>query len=295
MHLLQSKIFSPKIFKDIDEPVIYKDGAAFIQRSKYGSRISFYNPDNGSIRFISMKGLFCFNAHGDCNKLAFEFSGIRKGIGILDFDKLSVEEIDNVKPGTALNGIWNDALVLKYGNNIILHDIKGNDERLILSSQNMTGIPVSGGGICAYLQVCRGEYCINICSLVNKDKLIFVPHGTVANMYVQDGYLIYQCLREKKHAVFAYEIPTGCLTEVSDSEDWIELYPGIGDTIAWTVRKRIEGRYVFDLWAYNINKRVYYKVVYNCKNIIIPAPSENFVVWVESSGNGDSLYWANIS
>lgn len=295
MHLLQSKIFSPKIFKDMDEPMIIKDRAVFLQRSKRNSRIAIYNGGNGQVKFVPMKGLFCFNAHADENKMAFEFSGSSRGKGILYFENYTMEELEGIKAGAVLSDVWNDAVVLKYGNSIILYDIASSTEKLIINCPNMIGIPASGGGICAWLQICRNEYCINMYSLKDNYKLIFVPHGMVTNMYVQGRYIVYKCIKGKSNIIFAYEMITGNLTQISNSENWIELYPGTGETITWTVRKRIEGRYVFDLWAYSIRQRLLYKIACNCKNIIIPASSENLVIWVESCSDGDSLYSANIS
>lgn len=294
MHLLKSKIFSPKKFKDIDEPMIYKDSAVFIQRSKKGSKIAAFNACDGKIKSILLKGLYCFNAHNEDSRMAFEYAGSSRGMGVLYLDEFTLKGIPDIKPGAALGGIWKNSAVLRCGDYIMLHDISGGGEEIVSYCPNMIGLPSSGYDICAWIQIFKGEHCINLCSLKDRDKLIFVPYGRVISMHMQDGYIVYHCLKGNTNNIFTYGINSGKLVQLCSSEDWIELYPGRNGTIAWTVRKSMKGRYTFDLWVYNIKERISHEIVSGCKNAIIPSASGDLVIWAESCSNGDNLYSANI-
>lgn len=289
MHLLLNKNLSRKIFRDIDEPMICGKYIIFIQNSSSGSKISISNIDTGKTKSISMKGVFCFNAHTDNFNAVFEFSGNKRGIGVLYIDSLYIKEVQDISDDAFLGGIWHNIIVFRQGSDIVFSDIDKAGERKVVPCRHLIGRPVVGGGNCAWLELYKDKCIISLCGIENDYSLTFMPIGYVNRMYVLGEYIAYQSCEGPKCSVYAYNTSTGVLNKCFESANWIDLYSGKGDTLVWTVRKAQEDRYIFDIWIYNISNNMGSMVLTNNENTVIPAVSEDMAVWVEYCRDGDSL------
>lgn len=285
----QIKYFPMRLFRDIDEPIICDNNGIFIQNSNSGSKITFYNIKTGKMKSVTMKDVSCFNVHVDNKSVAFEFSGSKRGIGVINVKTLELYEISNISNDTILGGIWNNYIILKHGYDILLYDIFEKEGKIIASCHHILGLPTTGYGICAWLQVYRGKCCIVLYDIKKDRNLIISSPGYINKMYIVEEYLVYQNCSDNKCFIYTYSICSGQLVKVFESNEWVELYKGKDGIMVWTVRKENQRSYVFDVWVCNICNNVMNKILSNCKNAVIPTASNEIVLWVDANMEGDSL------
>lgn len=292
MPLPVEKIFSPKVFRDIDEPMICGNNAVFIQNSYNCCKITVTNIKTGKAKSVTMKGIICFNAHNDDNSVAYEFSGKKRGIGVLNVNRLEIKEFEITGTDIILGGIWRNSIIIKRDHEIVLYDIGKNSEKVLSSYHHIIGTPVAGGGNCAWLQSYKNKHYITIYNIGTGYRLTFVPLGHVNSMYVFEDQIAFQSCIGNRCCVFVYNISSGDFTKCFESHNWVELYRGRDNMLLWTVRKIDQGQYTFDVLVYDIYTERIVKVLYDYKSALIPTASSETLIWVESGAGGDNLYRA---
>jgi len=290
---LLSKIFSSRLLKDIDEPVICNSHIVFFVNSYNGSKLIIYSIETGKIESITMKNVICFNAHAYDNYVVFEFSRCKRGIGILCVDTLEVKEIE-YSNNVLVGGMWEGYIILKNGYDIVLLDINKNEEKIIASCHNAVGAPVIGYGNCAWLQLYKDKKCIAIYDILKDSRLVLTPPGYVNTIYLLSGNVIFQSCKDNKCCIYSYNIHDGKMTKLYESLHWIELYYGKNSTMVWTERKEKDGMYIFDIHVYNLSNNKTVKVLSDYKNIVIPVVSSEILLWVDSNNKGDNLCFMEI-
>lgn len=285
----QIKHFPIRLFKDIDEPAICDNKAVFIQNSNNGSKIIVYNIKTGEMKSVAMKNTFCFNAHSDNKSIAFEISGSRRSIGIINTKTLELSEINNIANGVVLGGIWDNNLILRRGQNIELYDISLGEITTIASCHHILGSPVTGYNGCAWLQIYKGRCCIAFYDIKKKSNLIIPSSGYINKMYIIENYLVYQNCSNNKCCIYMFNTLSGQLNKIFESYEWVELYKGKNGVLVWTVRKEYQRIYLFDVFIYNTNNDTMVKVLSDCKNAVIPTVSNDVILWVDANMEGDSL------
>lgn len=290
----QNKILSPGLLKDINEPIISSNNAVFIQNSSNSSKITVYNIKTCKARSINMKNIWCFNAHSYGNYVIFEFSGERRGIGILSVETLSVKEIDYSGIDMVLGGMWENYVVLRRNYDIVLRDIESNKETIIASCRHIIGVPTIGYGHCAWLKLYKDKCCIVLYDIAKGSSLIMTSSGYINKIYLIGGHVVYQNCSDNKCSIYVYNIQTGVLKKCFESRNWIELYIGRNDTLVWTLRKEYQGRYLFDIFVYNIYNNKMAKMVSDYSNTVIPTVSNELLVFIDGNMKGDSAYLMRI-
>ena len=294
MQFQSNKILFPRNYREINEQILHGNDIIFIQNLCNGSKITIYNIRTGKIRSITMKGLLCFNSHNANNNAVFEFCSNKRGIGILPIDTLKFKEIEDIGMNDILGGIWGNHILIRRGYDIILHDINTNEELEVASSHHIFGTPVVGEGNCSWLQLYSDKYFIVLYDIETGTNLIYNPAGYINKMYLYKEYLVYQSCDKSKCCVCIYNIYNGSFKKCFESSNWIELYMGRDDVLVWTVRKKVEGKYIFDIWIYDIQDDKIKKVVADYENAVIPTVSERMILWVDANMNGDDLYLMSI-
>lgn len=286
----RNRVFTSGLLRDIDEPIISCGNAVFVQSSFSGSKITLYDIETGKVKNLAMKGKMCFNVHSYDNYVVFEYSGDKRGIGILCVDNMEVKDIECSSPDIVLGGMWEDYIVLRRGSDIVLYDINKKTEKIIASCYHIFGTPAIGYGSCVWLQLYRGKCCIVLYDIVQDRRLIFTPPGHVNKTCLIKGYMIYQNCENNKCSIYAYDIEKGNLKKCFESRNWIELYIGRDNTLVWTVRKECQGRYLFDMHVYNIYNGKMEKILSDYDNTVIPTVSNELLLWVDGSMKKDSVY-----
>lgn len=286
----QLKYFPIRLFRDIDEPVICKDNAVFIQNTNNGSKIAFYNIETGKIKTIAMKNTLCFNVHSDNKNIVFEFSGCKRGIGIVSTETLELTQLDNMGNEIVLGGIWNSSIIFKRGRDIVLYDIDKKEEKVIASCHHILSSPVVGHGICAWLQVYRDKCCVIFYDIKREKSVVLSSPGYINKLYIVEDYLVYQNCANNKCSIYTYNIHSGKLIKNFESSDWVELYRGKDGIMVWTVRREYKTGYVFDIWICNLYSGKMNKILSDCRNAVIPTVSNDVALWVDASIEGDNLY-----
>lgn len=286
----QIDYFPIRLFRDIDEPVICSKNAIFIQNSNNGSKITIYNIETGKAKSIATKHTLYFNVCADKTNVAFEFSGNKRGIGIINTDTMELTEVDDIGSDIILGGIWDNYIVFRRGFDIVLYNINKRTERVIASCRHILGAPIVGCGICAWLQLYRDKCCVMFYDIRSDKNLILSSPGYINKMYAIEEYVVYQNCSNNKCSIYTYNFNNGQLKKVFQSTEWIELYRGRNGTIVWTVRKENQTEYMFDVWIYNIEKNKVLKILSDCRNVVIPTVSDEIAVWVDSGIKGDNLY-----
>lgn len=285
----QFKCIPMRVFSDIDEPIVWNNNVAFVQNLSSGSKILIFNLESGKMKSIVLKNALLFNIHADNKCLMFEFSGNKRGIGIISADTMELTEVDCISSNIILGGIWNGNIVYRRGNEIVLFDMEKGQERVIASCHHIWGAPVISHGICAWQQVYRDKCCV-ICYDIEKGKnIVLSSSGYINKLFIIDEYIVYQNCCNNKCSIYTYNTSTGDMKNIFSSFNWVELYRGGDGLLVWTVRKECQLEYSFDIWIYNINNERIIKAITDCKSVVIPAASKETVAWVGGGSKGDNL------
>lgn len=282
------------LFRDADEPVICDNHIVLVQNLSSGSKIIIYDIGAREMKPVLMKGISCFNVNGDGENIVFEFSGLKRGIGIINMKSLELKVMDNLGRDIILGGVWEDYIVFRRRNDIVLFDLKHGDESVISSCHHITGSPVVGYGSCAWLQQYRGKSCIAFCNIENMSNLYISSPGYINKMYLLEKKLVYQSCINNKCCIYTYDIKSSFISSIFESYNWIELYRGRDGSVVWTDRKLCGSEYIFDIWVYNVNGSSPVKILSDCSNAVIPAASGRLVLWLDAKAEGDSVSLMNI-
>lgn len=286
----RNRIFVSGLFKEIEEPVISSGNAVFIQNSSSSSKITVYNINTGKTKSVCLKGMLCFNIHSYNNYIVFEFSGEKRGIGIFDINTWEIKKIDYALTDIILGGMWKNHIVLRRGYEIILYDIAKNSEKTIASCRHIFGVPAIGYEYCVWLQRYKDRCCIVLYNIADDKNIIFASSGYINKLYIIEGNIVYQNCTDNICGIYVYNISECRLTKCFESPNWIEPYMGRDNTMVWTVRKECQGKYLFDIYIYNIYNNKISKILSDYNNTVIPAVSNELLLWVDANIKGDSLY-----
>lgn len=286
----QIKYFPIRLFRDIDEPVICRKKAVFIQNTNNGSKIVIYDTETGKSKSVAMKNTLCYNVHADNRDIVFEYSGSKRGVGIINIETLELTELDRMNGDIVLGGIWNSNIIFRKGHDIILLNIDRNEEKTLTSCHHILGSPVVGRGICAWLQVYRDKCCVMFHDIKRDRSVVLSSPGYINKLYAVDDYLVYQNCSNNKCSIYTYNIRNGQLKKIFESKEWIELYKGKDGAMVWTVRREDQTEYVFDIWIFNIYTEKMNMVLSECRSAVIPTASSEIILWVNSGIKGDNLY-----
>ncbi|KPU46037.1 hypothetical protein OXPF_05180 [Oxobacter pfennigii] len=289
-----NRILPARLMKEIEEPVLSADNAVFIQNSLNNSKITVYNVITHKTRILNMKNLICFNVHSYDNKIVFEYSGNKRGIGIMDTNTMELDEIELSSSNVILGGIWENNIVLKRGYEIILFDINENKEKSIGNYHHIFGTPVIGYGYCGWLQIFRDKCLIVIYDIKKNNRLVITSRGYINKIIMADGYIVYQSCVNNKHYIYSYNILNGQLIKIYESNKWIELYKGKDNTLVWTVKKDGHETYMFDIHIYDINNMKTIKTLQDYSSLIIPTASKRHLLWIDGKKDRDSVFCMSI-
>lgn len=289
LHLLSNKACFPKLFKDIDEPVICMGTAVFIQNLCSGSKITISDMFTGKSKSIQMKGILCFNVQSDSSTVVFEMAGEKKGIGILYVGEPEVRFIESPGADAVLGGIMNEYIVFRQGHEILLYRLKDGIKKSAISCRHLFGSPAAGDDRCAWVQLYNDRFYITVYNVAKGNSITFSPSGYVNRIHIVGGSMVYQTCKNGRCFINTCDLKTGEIRELFNSSSWIELYPGYDNMLVWTVRNEMEGQYFFDLCVCDTDGGSFKKILCNSKNIVIPTVSGDTIVWVEAGDKGDNL------
>lgn len=288
--LLQSnKTCFPKLFRDIDEPVICMGTAIFIQNTCGGSKITVSDMLTGKSKSTGIKGTLCFNVHSGGSAVVFETSGEKNGIGIFYAAEKAVRFIEGPGADAILGGVMNDYIVFRRGGEILLYGLGDGSKKEAISCRHLFGSPCAGDDICGWVQLYNNRFYVTVYDAANGKSITFSPSGHLNRIHLAGRSVVYQACRGGMCSIDVFDLKTGRRSEIFSSPSWIELYPGYRNMLVWTVRNESEGKYLFDLFICDSDSGNVKKVLCGSKNIVIPAIAESTIVWVESGDKGDNL------
>jgi len=288
---LSNKGFISAASKDVEEMAICDQAVVFIHNTGKNSKITIYNMENGVVKSISMMGLVCFNTHAYEDMVIFEYSGDRRGIGILCVKTLEIKELDCGISHIILGGYWENYIVLRRESEVVLLNINNMEERVISNYHHALGFPIIGDGYCAWFQGCRGKKYIAIYNIMDESSLFLTVPGSISKIYIIDGCIVYQRCLNNKCGIFSYNISNGQLELIYESSNWVELYEGKEGTLVWTVRRERQGRYVFDIFTYFMSVKKMVKVLSDTESIVALAASKKLLMWANENIRGDHVYF----
>ncbi|HBM73947.1 MAG TPA: hypothetical protein DD429_00115 [Clostridiaceae bacterium] len=281
--------FPMGLFKDADEPIICDSYIILVQNLSKGSKIIIYDMAQKELKPVFLKDVSCFNVSCDNRNIVFEFSGLKRGVGILNVNSLKLDYLDDLGNDIMLGGIWKNYIAFRRRSDVVLFDIKHKRERVISSCRHIIGSPVLGYGNCAWLQQYKDKSCVGFYDIENRNSLFLSSSGYINRIYLLEKKLVYQNCSDNKCSIYTYDIKTGFITKVFESYDWIELYKGRDGSVVWTTRRLCGNEYIFDIWIYNVNGGLPDKIISERCNAVIPAASGNLVLWLDAKSDGDSV------
>ncbi|HBM79815.1 MAG TPA: hypothetical protein DD426_03100, partial [Clostridiaceae bacterium] len=225
------KYFPMGFFKDADEPVICGDFIVFVQNIYNGTRIVIYNIVSGKMETVVMENKLCFNLHSENNCIAFEFAGIRHGIGVIFLDTLETFEYTNAEQDILFGGIWNKCLIYRDAHNIFLLHMENKSKDALAYCHNVLGPPAVGYGTCAWLQLYKEKSCIIFYDILKNKILVLSSPGFINRICAVGRYIVYQSCFNNKCVIYKYDIGNGRLESIFEKSGWIELYEGKDDKI----------------------------------------------------------------
>jgi hypothetical protein len=255
----------------------------FVQNSRCGSRFNIYNSKSSEYKHIMLKNILCFNLQGGSNKLSFEYFSNKKGIGIIYIDRLIYREIGSVSACDILCGICGENLVIKRGNDILLHNIDSDEEKIIASNHHITSLVTADGKYLSWLQPCKNRPCVVVYDIESSTEHFFSAAGNITRLYISGDSVVFQNSCNDKCSIWAYNIKKGTLEKCFENENWIDLYKGSSKAALWTVKKECGEKYVFDVWVYNLQGKTPVKVLSDYNGVIIPAAANKFIFWVDEN------------
>lgn len=278
-----NKLYTPRVYRNIDEPVVSGHYLVYVQNSRCGSRFNIYNTKNGEYKYIVLKNIVCFNLHGEGNRLSFEYCGNIRGIGIIYIEGLLFKELGNITACDILCGMCHENLVIKRGSDILLHNIDNDNECIIVSNHHISSIVIADGKYVAWHQTFKSRPCVVVHDIEGNMEYFFSAIGKITKMYISGDNIVCQDNVNNKCSILIYNIKSGVLQKCYEDENWIELYKGSSKTVLWTVRKESCGKYLYDVWIYNLQNKAPLKVLSDYSGVIIPAASNRFIFWVDEN------------
>lgn len=295
MEFLESKTLALTAFRNIDEPVICGVKAIFIQNSYNGSKIVVYNILTRKIETLARKNILCFNVHADGDHVVYEFSGARRGIGIMNTSTLDIKEYPGAGGNILLGGIWRHHVIIRHDNEVLLLDIERDTKKHIATCRHICGVPVVGCGNCAWVQAYKEKCCIVLYNIEKEGSLI-IPSCTFDDkLYLVEDHIVYENCCNNKCYIYMHNIHTGRLKIIFESSNWVDIYISKDNMLVWTEKKECGGRYVFDTWIYRIPTNSLTKLLSDNEKPVIPTISGNTVLWMESGSEGDSVYLMSVN